>query len=407
MLNGQSATRLIFIMCTAEILNMAGVFTFPALLPQFLDEWGLSNTQAGWINGIYFAGYTVAVPVLVSLTDRVDARRIYLASAGVCVLTAVGFSVLACGFWTALLFRSLGGLGLAGTFIPGLKVLVDRIEGTAQARAIAVYTAAFGLGTSLSFFAAGELSARFGWRWAFAFAGAGALLALVLAAGTVRPKPLRPEHLPDTRLLDFRPVLRNRKALSFVLAYACHTWELFALRSWLVAFLAFSLSLKGQSTTIWSPSVVVAVAALAAMVANVGGAELAVRFGRHRIITLIMVGAAVIAFGIGFSAALPYSVVASLAVLYTMFVQGDSGALHTGTVLAAEPERQGATMAFQSLLGFASASVAPLIVGIALDLTGKGQSVVSWGIAFITMGVVPALGPLVLKVFSQKPATRA
>ncbi|MEJ2724542.1 MAG: MFS transporter [Deltaproteobacteria bacterium] len=272
----QSAIRLIFIMCTAEVLNMAGVFTFPALLPRFLEQWELTNIQAGWINGIYFAGYTAAVPVLVSLTDRLDARRIYLTSAGVCVLTAFLFSVLARGFWTALLFRSLGGLGLAGTFIPGLKVLVDRTAGKAQARAIAVYTAAFALGTSLSFFAAGELDARLGWRWAFAFAAASALLALVLAAVTVRPRPLQPEHVPDTHLLDFRPVLRNRKALSFVLAYACHMWELFALRSWVVAFLAFSLSLQGQTKTIWSPSAVVAAAALVAMLANVGGAELAV-----------------------------------------------------------------------------------------------------------------------------------
>jgi MFS family permease len=400
------ATRLIGIMCTAEILTMAGVFTFPALLPQFLNEWALTNTQAGWINGIYFAGYTAAVPVLVSLTDRVDARRIYLASAGVCISTAAGFSVLARGFWTALLFRSLGGLGLAGTFIPGLKVLVDRTEGKAQARAIAVYTAAFALGTSLSFFAAGELGARFGWRWAFAFAAVSALLALGLAAGTVRPRPLHPEKVPGGHLLDFRPVVRNRKVMSFVLAYACHTWELFALRSWLVAFLAFSLSLQDRTGTIWSPSLVAAVAALVAMLANVAGAELAVRFGRYKIITLVMAGSAVLAFGIGFTAILPYPLVAFLAVLYSMFVQSDSGALHTGTILSAEPQRQGATMAFQSLLGFASASVAPLIVGIALDLSGGGQTPTSWGVAFITMGLIPAFGPLVLRAFRQEPDRR-
>jgi MFS family permease len=400
--NHQRVTRLIGIMCTAEILTMAGVFTFPALLPQFLKEWALTNTQAGWINGIYFAGYTAAVPVLVSLTDRMDARRIYLASAGVCAVTAAAFSLLARGFWTALLFRSLGGVGLAGTFVPGLKVLVDRTAGKSRARAIAVYTASFGLGTSLSFLASGELGGRFGWRWAFAFAAASACLALVLAARSVRPKPLKPEQVPDTHLLDFRPVFRNRNVMSYVLAYASHTWELFALRSWLVAFLAYSLSLQDRTGTIWSPSLVAAVAALAAMLANVGGAELAVRFGRNRIITLVMVGSAVLAFGIGFAAPLPYALVGFLAVLYSMFVQSDSGALHAGTILSAEPQRQGATMAFQSLLGFASASVSPLIVGIALDLSGEGQTPASWGVAFITMGLIPAFGPLVLRAFRQE-----
>ena len=56
---------------------MLGVAAFPALLPTFIGEWQLTKTDAGWINGIYFAGYLAAVPVLVSLTDRVSPRNIY------------------------------------------------------------------------------------------------------------------------------------------------------------------------------------------------------------------------------------------------------------------------------------------------------------------------------------------
>jgi MFS family permease len=400
--SSQSATRLILIMCVAEVLGMAGVFAFPALLPRFLHDWGLTNTEAGWINGIYYAGYTVTVPVLASLTDRVDARRVYLASAAVAALAALGFALFADGFWTACLFRALGGLGLAGTYIPGLKVLVDRLRGTAQARAVGIYTATFGIGTSLSFFGAGELGARFGWRWAFVFAAASAVVALALAGSAVRPKSPEPSEAPNTRLLDFRPVLRNRKAMSYVLAYAAHMWELFAMRSWMVAFLAFSLSLQPAGESHWSPATVAALAALVAVGANVGGAELAIRFGRQRILTLIMWSSALFAFGFGFTAALPYSIVAGLCVFYTMFVTADSGAIHTGAVLSAEPERRGATMAMQSLLGFAIASVAPLVIGVALDLTGGGKSANSWGAAFITMGIVVALGPIILALLGRK-----
>ncbi len=398
----QSATRLILIMCIAEVLGMAGVFAFPALLPRFLQDWGLTNTEAGWINGIYYAGYTLAVPVLASLTDRVDARRVYLASAAVAALAALGFALFADGFWTACVFRALGGLGLAGTYIPGLKVLVDRLYGTAQARAVAIYTATFGIGTSLSFFGAGKLDARFGWRWAFAFAAASAVVALLLAGTAIRPKSPESSEAPDSRLLDFRPVLRNRKAMSYVLAYAAHMWELFAMRSWMVAFLAFSMNLQPAQEGHWSPATVAALAALVAVGANVGGAELAIRFGRQRILRLIMWSSALFAFGFGFTAALPYPVVACLCVFYTMFVTGDSGAIHTGAVLSAEPERRGATMAIQSLLGFAIASVAPLVVGMVLDATGSGGNVKSWGAGFITMGIVVALGPIVLALLGRK-----
>ena len=74
----RTPVQLILLMCAAEVLSMVGAVTFPALLPTFIDVWELSTTDAGWINGIYFAGYLVVVPVLVSLTDRLPPRRIYL-----------------------------------------------------------------------------------------------------------------------------------------------------------------------------------------------------------------------------------------------------------------------------------------------------------------------------------------
>ncbi|MED5360088.1 MAG: hypothetical protein VYD85_16980 [Pseudomonadota bacterium] len=48
----------------------------PALLPALIAEWSLSNTEAGWVTGIFYAGYAMAVSVLVTLTDRIDPKRI-------------------------------------------------------------------------------------------------------------------------------------------------------------------------------------------------------------------------------------------------------------------------------------------------------------------------------------------
>ena len=107
-------------MCAAQVLTMLGAFAFPALLPTFLDEWHLSNTEAGWINGVYFAAYAMAVPVFSGLTDRIDARAVFAAGAATTVLGSIGFMVFAHGFWSALVFRALAGAGLAGTFMPGV-----------------------------------------------------------------------------------------------------------------------------------------------------------------------------------------------------------------------------------------------------------------------------------------------
>ena len=70
---------------------MLGVFTFPALLPIFSDSWDLTGVQAGWINGIYYAGYLVSVPVLVSLTDRLRPQQVYLFSVLILSISSFGF----------------------------------------------------------------------------------------------------------------------------------------------------------------------------------------------------------------------------------------------------------------------------------------------------------------------------
>ncbi|MEE8210813.1 MAG: MFS transporter, partial [Acidiferrobacterales bacterium] len=135
-----SAVQLVVAMCSAEVLGMLGFSTFAALLPDFIRDWQLTNTQAGWISAIFLGGYAAAVPVLVSLTDRIDPRRIYLISTALGAVAALGFALFAEGFWTAMLFRGLAGVSLAGTYMPGLKALSDRIEGPKQPRFIAFYT---------------------------------------------------------------------------------------------------------------------------------------------------------------------------------------------------------------------------------------------------------------------------
>jgi len=94
-------------MCLAQVLGMTGFMTYPALLPQLQAVWTLSNAAAGWITAVYFIGYLGAVTILTSLTDRVDARRIYLWSMAVSIVSTVGFSVFADGIWSASLWRAL------------------------------------------------------------------------------------------------------------------------------------------------------------------------------------------------------------------------------------------------------------------------------------------------------------
>lgn len=381
-------------LCLAEILGMAGFGTFAALLPTFRSAWDLSNAAAGWIEGAFQAGYLVGVPLLVGLTDRIDPRRVYLGSMAVSLAAAIGFALLADGLWSACALRALAGFGLAGTYMPGLKILSDHLAGPGQSRAVAFYTASFSIGASLSVLMAGGVAEWLGWRGAFGAAGAGAAAALLIVALLVAPRG-RPAA-PPTPLLDFRPVLANRRALGYSLAYAAHMWELFGFRAWIVAFLVFAQTRSGADGAAAISATTAAAFLLAlALPASILGNEASLRFGRRRTLAVVMTVSGLLATGIGLSAALPFVATLAICAVYGMAVGADSASLTAGAVAAARPRQEGLTMSFHTLVGFAAATVSPLAFGAVLDIGGDGN-LLSWWLGFAVLGLGVALGPLVL-----------
>ena len=84
-----------------------------------------------------------------------------------------------------MLWRGLAGVGLAGTYMPGLRVLTDRDDSAEKSRAVTFYTASYSVGVSLSFLFTGLLAGIFGWRIGFALLALGPLVALAIALVSV------------------------------------------------------------------------------------------------------------------------------------------------------------------------------------------------------------------------------
>lgn len=379
-------------MCAAQACAQIGAFAVAALIPTLLTVWSLSHTEAGWISGIYYAAYTLVVPLLSSLTDRVDPRRIYLGSVALTALAFAGFAWVATGFWSALAFRALMGIGWAGSYMPGLKALSDLTDGAHQSRAVAAHAAAVGVSGALSFGVAGAVNAWLGWRAALVPGLIGATLAFVLVLVWLPARAPRPVAGPRGALLDFRPILRNRSALAYSLAYCVHTWEMSALRAWVVTFLTFAAAQSAGWTPL-APATVASAMGLLGVWASVWGNEAAIRFGRRRFILGTMLASAAMAGVIGFSASLPYAGAAALVLVYAMLIWADSSSLTAGSAGSAEPGRRGATLAVHSTLGYAGGFVGPLALGVTLDLLG-GASVLAWGVAFAHVSLVLLVGTL-------------
>lgn len=395
------AGRLIATICIAEALSMTAFSGFAALLPVLAPELGLNNSQAGLISGTVLGGYMAGAPFLGALTDRVDARWVYAVAAIVAASGALGFPFFASGFWSALLCQALIGVGLAGTYIPGMKALTDRVEGPWQSRGAAIYGATFGAGTGGSLILCGAIAGAFGWRPAFLLASVGPLLAGAIVVLAL--KPSIPQPAARRALLDFRPVLRNAAVRPYLFAAAAHSWELHGTRAWLVAFLTFAAGLRGGADSVpGSVALTAALVILLGPVASVSGNEFALRFGRARMMTIGATVSAIMSCIMGFLAGSPWIALLAFAVAHMYFVGIDAGTMTAGVVNAAEPAHRGATMALYSLLGFGTGFISPAVFGAVLDLAGGRAELIAWGLAFASLGVVALSGVIPARILAKQ-----
>ncbi|HSD51875.1 MAG TPA: MFS transporter [Candidatus Methylomirabilis sp.] len=382
--------------CVCEVATMLVFLNYTAILPILQTEWRMSNSQAGLIFSAYQACYLLAVLVLASLTDRMDTRTIYVGSAAWAGLAGVAFAFFAKDFRSAAVLRALAGIGLAGTYVPGMRLVAERFATERRGLAIACYASAFGLGAAISLALTGRLALLTGWRLAMGITALGPLLAAVLAAAVLSPAPPHPRVRSGRRppLLDAR-VFKNRPALWMIAAYSAHNWELFGMRAWLPPFLAGVLIRRGSS--------LVEATSLAAMLAsgvllvgatsNIVGGWASDRWGRVRIIVVSQVLSAACSLAIGWLFTAPLWAILSLAVVYGIFVTSESGALSTGVTELAEPSALGATLAVQSCVGFLAAAVSPAAVGVLLDRL-QAAAAWQWGPAFGILALGVLLGPL-------------
>jgi MFS family permease len=398
-----SGRTMVILMAAAQLGSLLPHVAVPAVMPAHLiPEWGLSYSEAGLMAASYAAGYMLAVPVLATLTDRIDARLVLVWGSLVNGLATVLFGLFASGLASAILLWGLAGIGFAGAYMPGLKALTDRLGAGDASRSVTLYTSSFSVGVGVSFLVSQLIAERWGWRPAFLVTGAGPamMMAVALLLGPVAPPPR------SGPLLDFRPVLRNRVAMGYVLGYGAHCFELYGMRTWLVAFWGFVVAQAGGAAPVDAITVSF-VASILSLPASILGNEAALRFGRHRAITIVMLCSALAAAAIGFTAGFSPWLSLLLLAVYAFTVPADSGALTSGVTAAADPKFRGATLALHSMVGFGLSALGGWAVGVAIDAAGGPDSSRGWLAAFLVMGAGILLGPVALRWSAAKAnATR-
>jgi MFS family permease len=161
-------TRLFNASCVALVVTALAFATRGSFIDAWKLEFGLTNTQVGWIVGTAFWGFTVAMVIGGPLVDIIGIGRILLI-AFICHVAGIVFTIVATGFWT--LFISTALIGIAnGSVEAACNPLITSMYTDDKTRRLNRFHAWFPTGIVIGGLAVFALTAAglADWRWAMA-----------------------------------------------------------------------------------------------------------------------------------------------------------------------------------------------------------------------------------------------
>ncbi|AAR35864.2 MFS transporter [Geobacter sulfurreducens] len=400
-------TRWLLILCLAQIFIMLVFINYSAVLPLLKAEWGMNNTMAGSVFSVYQLGYIASGVILSALTDRLNTKRIFIGAALWSGTANLLFGLYAHDYASAMILRALTGIGMGGTYMPGLKLVAERFEPSKRGRAVGIYVGALVLGASLSLALTGAVATVAGWRVAILVCSAGvylgAGLSLIVFQGYEQVR-----HVTSDQTFQ-KEIVRNKPAFLMILGYGSHMWEMYGMRSWLAPFFTASLVRQGidqGAATGWAATAAAAIVGIGTFSTAITG-TLSDRLGRTRTITLVMLGSASLSFLFGWLVNVsPYLAVA-VGLVYGYLIVAESPVFSTGLTELVAPGYLGAAMGLQSLVGYSLGMISPTVFGWALDLCRGWEPFPGvsgeWGIAFATAGVGALTGPIFMWLLRRCP----
>ncbi len=384
-LNDDRRWRILGLLALAEVLAMSLWFSANAVSGQFRAMWGLSQSEAGWLTTTVQLGFVAgtAIAAVLNLADLVPARPYFAVSA---LLGAAANAALAAapGFGWALVCRFLTGFFLAGVYPPAMKMAATWFR-TDRGLAIGVIVASLTVGKAIPYLIrSADIS---GFRTVVLIASAGAVLSALLVGATYRDGPHEFPRRPFSWHL-VATVARHRETRLATAGYLGHMWELYAMWTWVPAFLAASAAARA-ATGDQSPASLVYLVAFGAIAAGGAGAVwggwTSRRWGYARVVTVAMAASGLCSLAIGLFFGRSLWLVAPLVLVWGFFVVADSAQFSAMVTELAPAHAVGTALTLQTSLGFLLTMVTIQLVPVLVDSVG-------WRLAFPVLALGPAAG---------------
>ena len=373
------------LLALAELLGMSLWFTASAVSEELGVRWELSQAQIGWLATAVNLGFVAgtAVAAVLNLADIVRARA-YFAVSAVLAAGANAALLAAPGFGEAVACRFATGFLLAGVYPPAIKMAATWFR-SARGLAVGTLVGALTVGKAAPYLldtlpATGPETVVLG-------ASAAAMAGAVLVAFFYRDGPFPFSRSPFSWGL-VRTVARHRETRLATGGYLGHMWELYAMWTWIPAFLAASAEAAAPAKAT-ATGAAVGLAGFGAVAAGglgcVWGGWAADRTSRERVVVLAMAVSGLCSLGIGLLFGQAFPLVAAVALLWGFFVVADSAQFSTIVTETAPRDAVGTAITLQTCLGF-------LLATVTIQVVPSIAEAVGWRWAFPVLALGPAAG---------------
>lgn len=238
--------RQLILAVLVQILVLSVWFSTAAVVPSLAAEWRISSGATGWLTTAVQVGFVVGAlgAAALNLPDRFRLPWLMAGASALAAASTAAIPAFADGLASAIGFRLITGVALAGAYPVATKLVVSWFA-EARPLAMGLLLAALTLGSALPHLV--NAFADLPWRAVLVVTSGlaliGAAISLFLVEGplTTSRSELHPRYLlrmfsePDQRRINF--------------GYFGHMWELYALWTWLPSFLAATAAFADVGST--------------------------------------------------------------------------------------------------------------------------------------------------------------
>ena len=391
-----SPRRVLIVLAVAELLAMAPWFSASAVAPALAHVWHLTPAATAWLTISVQLGFVAGalVSAILTLADRLSARRLVAGSATVAALATLGVAA-AGALGVGIACRLLTGAALAGVYPPGMKIAAGWFR-ESRGWAIGILVGALTLGSASPHLVRWAVS-QDAWRVVLVVAAlsalVGGLLVLLVPSDGPHAAPS-----PPFSLTAAPRILQDRAVALANLGYLGHMWELYAMWTWIAVFIAASEHARrggDADVTALAALTTFAVVGSGAIGCWLGG-KYADRFGRTLVTSVSMLVSGICALNVGLFYGAPLIALLPILLLWGISIVADSAQFSAAVSELAPREYVGTALTLQTSLGF-------LLTAATIYLLPTLAGAIGWRWSMSVLSIGPAVGVWAMLALRHRP----